>query len=205
MLNKIKSENLTKEEKIKVLTNLEAVCKECRACELYKTRTNIVFSDGNPDAKILIIGEAPGKTEDETGTPFVGRSGQLLNKILESQGLTREKDVYICNTVKCRPPENRVPTREEKEKCKKFLEAQIQIINPKIILLCGSTAVASMMDTKEGITKIRGKWFEAPNGGKMMPIFHPSYLLRNPSFKEGSPKWLMNEDIKKVKEELSKI
>jgi len=186
--------------KIDKLNELKNLCESCFDCDLGKTRTKAVFSDGNIDAKIMLIGEAPGKNEDETGLPFVGRAGKLLDQLLLSQNLTREKDVYICNTVKCRPPENRVPTDFEKKQCRKYLEAQIEIIKPKIILLCGATAVKSILNIKEPISKIRGQWIIEENGAKIMPIFHPSYLLRNSSVKENSPKWFMLEDIKKIKE-----
>jgi DNA polymerase len=148
----------------------------------------------------MLIGEAPGQNEDETGLPFVGRAGKLLDQLLLSQDLTRERDVYICNTVKCRPPNNRVPTEFEKAQCRKYLDAQIDLIKPKIILLCGATSVKSILGIKEPISKIRGQWFNGPNESGIMPIFHPSYLLRNPSVAEGTPKWLMLEDIKSVKE-----
>lgn len=147
----------------------------------------------------MLIGEAPGYYEDVQGKPFVGKAGQLLDKIFASVGLSRENDVYICNTLKCRPPENRDPLPEEKEACREYLDAQIDILKPRIILLCGRVAVQSMLNTKSGISKIRGKWFEGPNFSKMMPIFHPSYLLRNDSREKGSPKWLMWQDIQEVK------
>ena len=197
--------NIKEEDKEKILSETKKVCERCYNCPLGKTRTNLVFSDGNLHAKLLLIGEAPGHTEDMRGLPFVGRAGQLLDKILLSQNITREKDIYICNTVKCRPPENRVPTPEEKAVCRVYLDAQISIIKPKIILLCGATAVKSMLDTNEGISKIRGKWFEGPYGSKMMPIFHPSYLLRNQSNEKGSPRWLMWKDIELIKAELDKL
>ncbi len=197
--------NIKEEDKEKILSETKKVCERCYNCPLGKTRTNLVFSDGNLHAKLLLIGEAPGHTEDIRGLPFVGRAGQLLDKILLSQNITREKDIYICNTVKCRPPENRVPTPEEKAICRVYLDAQISIIKPKIILLCGATAVKSMLDTNEGISKIRGQWFEGPYGSKMMPIFHPSYLLRNQSNEKGSPRWLMWKDIELIKSELDKL
>ena len=195
----------SEEVRIKTLEEVKKVCKYCFKCGLSKSRTQIVFSDGNPKAKLMIIGEGPGKNEDETGIPFVGRAGQLLDKILLSENITRENDVYICNTVKCRPPENRVPLPEEKEACKVYLDAQIQIIRPKIILLAGSTAVKSLLDTKMPISKIRGQWFDGPFNSKIMPIFHPSYLLRNESKEPGRPKWLMWQDIKEIKRELDSL
>lgn len=187
---------MAKEDSLK---EIKEACENCCDCSLGETRNKVVFSAGNPEAKIMLIGEAPGAQEDATGLPFVGRAGKLLDQLLLSQNITRENDIYICNTVKCRPPENRVPTPQEKAECRKYLDAQIEIIKPKIILLCGATAVKSMMDTKLGITKIRGQWADGPFGSKMMPIFHPSYLLRNPSEKEGTPKWLMLQDIKEVR------
>ncbi len=187
---------------LKALEELRKICNNCIKCELAKTRTKVVFSGGTPTAKIMLIGEAPGKNEDETGEPFVGRAGTFLNELLLAQGISREKNLYICNTVKCRPPENRVPTEKEKEACRVYLEGQIQLIRPNIILLCGATAVKSFLKTKLGISKIRGQWFEGPLGSKMMPIFHPSYLLRKHSMEEDSPRWLMNKDIQAVKMEL---
>ena len=169
-------------------------CESCTACALGKTRNNIVFSDGNPStAKIVLIGEAPGEMEDETGRPFVGRAGQLLNDFLAEAGISREEDVYIINTVKCRPPENRVPTDSEKASCRKFLEAQIDIINPRAIVLCGATALKSFieLDKKQTISKVRGQWMNITVDGKeyrAITIFHPSYLVRNHSLDEGSPR-----------------
>ena len=183
-------------------------CLSCQRCRLGKTRHNIVFSDGVPNPKLMLIGEAPGFYEDKEGKPFVGKAGQLLDKIFKSVGLTRKRDVYICNTVKCRPPENRNPEPDEKEACRNFLKAQIDIIQPKIILLCGNVAVQSILGNIGGITKIRGKWFEGDefvHGAKLMPIFHPSYLLRNDSREKGSPKWLMWQDIQEIRREFDKL
>jgi len=178
----------------------------CKKCGLASTRTNVVFSDGNPSAKIMLIGEAPGADEDAQGLPFVGRSGKLLDRIFESVGFIRAEHIYICNTVKCRPPGNRVPTLEEKASCREYLDAQIETLKPRIILLCGGVAAKSMMPNADvGITKLRGRWFDAPagligaEGAKMMPIFHPSYLLRNEQRTEGSPKWLMWQDMQEIK------
>ncbi len=175
-------------------------CEHCEKCPLYKSKTNTVFSGGTPNSKIMLIGEAPGEQEDLQGLPFVGRSGQLLDKILECVGLSRSKNIYICNTIKCRPPHNRNPLPEEKQACREYLDAQIEILKPQIILLCGAVAVASMIpENKLGITQIHGKWFDGPNGAKMMPIYHPAYLLRNSSNEVGKPKWQMWQDIKEVK------
>ncbi len=147
---------------------VQAKCENCQDCVLAKTRNNVVFSDGNPEtAKIVLIGEAPGETEDETGTPFVGRAGKLLNQFLEEAGISRKDDLYIINTVKCRPPENRVPTDVEKAMCEKFLTAQIDIMNPKAIIFCGATALKSFRDEKKlQISKVRGNWFNVNINGK---------------------------------------
>ena len=174
-------------------------CAACQKCALCQTRTKSVFSGGVPNHKLMLIGEAPGFFEDQQGEPFVGKAGQLLDKIFESVGLSRQKDIYICNTIKCRPPNNRDPLPEEKNACREYLDAQLDILRPKIILLCGKVALKSFIDTDLGITKVRGQWFDGPNGAKMMPIFHPSYLLRNAQKTPGSPKWLMWQDIQEIK------
>ncbi len=172
----------------------------CTRCELHRTRTKVVFGSGNPQAKIMFIGEGPGQNEDETGLPFVGRAGQLLTKIIESVGFSREKDTYIANVVKCRPPGNRVPTDTEMATCVPYLRGQIQNIEPKIIVLVGATALKGVLDIKSPITKIRGQWLETPfNNAKAMAIFHPSYLLRNPSSEKGTPKWLTWNDLLEIK------
>ena len=181
------------------LIKLKQECCNCNNCTLAKSRTNVVFSAGVPNSKLMIIGEAPGYWEDIKGEPFIGKAGQLLDKILECVGFSRKTNVYICNTIKCRPPENRDPLPEEKSACRKYLDKQIMIINPKIILLCGKVALNSFIPEATSISKVRGKWFDGPNGARMMPIFHPSYLLRNDSREKGSPKWLMWQDIKEIK------
>lgn len=184
---------------IRELEKVKNECLICQKCALAKTRTNVVFSDGVPNSKLMLIGEAPGFYEDQKGLPFVGKAGQLLDKIFASVGLSRQNDVYICNTIKCRPPDNRDPLPEEKQACRYYLDKQIEILKPKIILLCGKVALSSMLDTPLGITKVRGKWYDGPYGAKMMPVFHPSYLLRNDSREKGSPKWLMWQDIQEIK------
>ncbi len=192
----------------KELLEIKNKCLNCQKCELAKTRSNIVFSDGIANNKLMLIGEAPGFWEDKKGLPFVGKAGQLLDKIFESVNLSRQKDAYICNTIKCRPPENRTPLPQEKNACREYLDAQISILKPKIILLCGGVAVNSILGDIGGITKVRGKWFENANGFegvKIMPIFHPSYLLRNESHAKGSPKWLMWKDIQEIKRVYDKI
>ncbi|MEC4813717.1 MAG: uracil-DNA glycosylase [Scytonema sp. PMC 1069.18] len=186
------------------MTEVVQHCNQCQRCDLGKSRTHAVVGRGNLKAPIMIVGEAPGQNEDETGLPFVGKAGQLLEKILASVKLTTEEDVYICNTVKCRPPGNRVPTTEEMAACKPYLMEQIRLVNPKIILLTGATAVKDLTGDKRGITKIRGQWMEW-EGRLCMPIFHPSYLLRNASREVGSPKWLMWQDIQAVREKYDEM
>lgn len=187
------------------LNKIKDKCMSCQKCPLGKTRTKLVFSAGVLNHNLMLIGEAPGYWEDQKGEPFVGKAGQLLDRIFASVGLSRQKDVYICNTLKCRPPDNRDPLPDEKAACREYLDAQLEILKPKIILLCGRVAVQSLLDTPLGITKIRGKWFDGPNGSRMMPIFHPSYLLRNDSREKGSPKWLMWQDIQEIKREYDKV
>jgi len=186
------------------LEEIKSKCLNCKKCPLSSSRTNVVFSDGIPNSKLVLVGEAPGYWEDQKGLPFVGKAGQLLDKIFECVGLSRKKDVYICNTIKCRPPENRNPLPDEKEACREYLDKQLEILKPKIILICGSVALNSLLPDKGGITKVRGKWFDGKYG-KMMPIFHPSYLLRNDSREKGSPKWLTWQDIKEVKRMYEKL
>lgn len=189
------------------LESVREKCLSCTKCPLANSRHNIVFSDGVPNSKIMLIGEAPGFYEDQQGKPFVGKAGQLLDRIFASVGFTRE-DIYICNTLKCRPPDNRNPLPEEKEACWEYLKAQIDIIHPKIILLCGNVAVQSILGSVGGITKIRGQWFqggEIVHGAKLMPIFHPSYLLRNDTREKGGPKWLMWQDIQEIRKEYDKL
>ena len=188
----------------KELAEIREKCLKCEKCPLSKTRTNVVFSDGKANHNLMLIGEAPGYWEDVKGKPFVGKAGQLLDKIFASVGFTRN-DIYICNTIKCRPPENRNPLPEEKKACFNYLKAQIDILKPKIILVCGNVALNTMFPEELGITRARGKWFDGPYGSKMMPIFHPSYLLRNDARTKGSPKWLMWQDIQEIRREYDKL
>lgn len=186
------------------LVELTAHCLNCQRCPLANTRTHAVVGRGNHSAELMIIGEGPGQTEDETGLPFVGKAGQLLEKILGSVNLNTQEDVYICNIVKCRPPANRVPTPDEMSACLPYLLEQIRLVDPKIILLAGATAVKGLTGDKRGITKIRGEWMEW-QGRLCMPILHPAYLLRNPSKEAGSPKWLMWQDIQAIKMRLEQM
>jgi DNA polymerase len=178
--------------------DLKAPCSRCQRCELGATRLNAVIGRGNPQAKIMIVGEGPGQNEDEQGLPFVGKAGQLLDQILASVQFDRDQDVYICNIVKCRPPDNRKPTPAEMDACKPYLLEQIRLVDPPVILLAGTTAVQGILQDKRGISKIRGQWIEW-QGRLCMPIFHPSYLLRNASREKGSPKWYMWQDIQAIR------
>ncbi len=168
---------------------------ECTRCRLCKSRTNIVFGVGNPDADLMFIGEGPGRDEDIQGEPFVGRAGRKLTDIIRAMGLSRE-DVYIANIVKCRPPENRNPSRDEAQTCLPFLEMQVAAVKPKVICVLGNIPAQALLNSKQGITRIRGK-FHDYRGIKVMPTFHPAYLLRNPA--EKAKVW---EDIKLVMKEL---
>jgi DNA polymerase len=165
----------------------------CMRCPLSESRTRVVNSEGNRQARLMFIGEAPGADEDASGRPFVGRAGQLLNKIIEAIGLKRD-DVFIGNVNRCRPPQNRTPTLQEAHTCKPFLLREIAIVRPDVIVVLGNTAMKNLLDTKEGITKVRGK-FQDYKGIKVMPTFHPAYLLRDPSKKREA--W---EDMKKVRD-----
>lgn len=186
------------------LAQLASHCNQCQRCDLAQGRTNVVISRGNPDASVMIIGEGPGQQEDEQGLPFVGRSGQLLEKILASVRLNTENDVYICNVVKCRPPGNRTPTAKEAAACVPYLREQVRLVDPKIILLTGGTALKGLLGETKGITKVRGQWMEW-EGRHCMPIFHPAYLLRNPSREKGKPKWLMWQDIQAIRKKLDEL
>ena len=192
--------SVTAEENIvDLLEKTRQKCASCQKCSLCNSRTKSVFSGGIPNHKLMLIGEAPGYWEDMKGEPFVGKAGQLLDKIFASVGLSRQKDVYICNTLKCRPPDNRDPLPQEKAACREYLDIQVGALKPKIILLCGNIAVQSFIEGAKGITKIRGQWFDGHYRKKMMPIFHPSYLLRNDTREKGGPKWLMWQDIQEIK------
>ncbi len=165
---------------------------DCTRCNLHAKRTNIVFGEGNPHAKLMFVGEGPGEQEDIQGRPFVGRAGQLLDKIIEAMGYKRE-EVYIGNVVKCRPPSNRQPEPDEVAKCEPFLFRQITCIKPEIIVALGATALKCLLHTEDiKISAVRGKFMEY-RGVKLMPTYHPAYLLRNPPAKKEV--W---EDMKKV-------
>ena len=166
-------------------TELETACKACEKCELCQTRTHVVFGMGNPQSDILFIGEGPGENEDLEGLPFVGRSGQLLDKMLAAIDLDRNKNIYIANIVKCRPPKNRDPLPEEQEACIDWLRNQVMIMRPKIIVCLGRIAAMKLIKPDMKITKEHGIFFEK-NGVLMMATLHPAALLRNPSNKPAS-------------------
>ena len=151
---------------------------DCRRCKLSAHRTQIVFGTGNPNAELVFVGEAPGADEDEQGLPFVGRAGKLLNRLIDSVGMRRE-DVYICNIIKCRPPGNRTPEKDEIDTCKPFVFRQIGVLRPRLLCCLGAPALRTMLPIKEGITKVRGRFFDY-HGIQLMPTFHPAYILRNP-------------------------
>lgn len=178
--------------KEKALEAIRARLEKCNCCSLCKTAKNIVFGEGNHDADIMFIGEAPGAVEDQTGRPFVGPAGKLLTDIIEKgMGLTRQ-DVYIANITKCRPPGNRDPLPEEIRECIGFLDEQIKVIEPKVIIALGKIAAQTLLNTETSISALRGNFYDY-QGIKVMPTYHPSYLLHNPAKKRDV--W---EDIKKV-------
>jgi DNA polymerase len=154
---------------------------DCTRCKLHRGRTKLVFGDGNHKAELVFVGEGPGRDEDAQGLPFVGRAGKLLTQMIEAMGLQR-KDVYICNVVKCRPPENRTPEKDEVETCSPFLLRQLDTIAPKVIVCLGSVAAQTLLETNRGISHFRGEWLDF-RGAKLMATYHPAYLLRNPSAK----------------------
>ncbi len=185
---------------ISSLEQLKSFMSDFKGCELYKSSTNMVFSDGNPKSEIMLIGEAPGHDEDIQGKPFVGRSGKLLDKMLEAIELNREK-VYIANIIPWRPPSNRRPTDEEIEICLPFIKKHIELIKPKVLMLLGSTATFALLKNTEGITKIRGKWVDLNLNNisvPTLPTFHPAFLLRQPAQKKHV--W---EDLKSLKNKVS--
>jgi DNA polymerase len=181
-------------KEIPVVENLDTIRHElgdCRRCKLHKGRKHIVFGEGNPQARLVFVGEGPGHDEDVQGLPFVGRAGQLLTKIIQSIDLTRE-DVYICNIIKCRPPGNRNPERDEIEACLPFLQRQLKAIEPEFICALGTFAAQTLLQTKTPISKLRGT-FHAYEGIRLLPTYHPAFLLRNPNKKRDV--W---EDVQKL-------
>jgi len=194
--SRIKGSGISSKEA--ALKALRAEIGDCGRCKLSNKRTNIVFGEGAPDARLMFIGEAPGREEDLRARPFVGDAGMLLTRLIEKMGFKRE-DVYIANIVKCRPPMNRDPEPDEIETCKGFVERQIEIINPDVIMSLGRISSLTLIgDSKLKITAIRGKFFDY-RGIHLMPTFHPAYLIRNPR-----DKWLTWNDAQKVLDMLEK-
>jgi DNA polymerase len=171
---------------------LQSVIGDCQRCRLAKGRTNLVFGVGNPNARLMFVGEGPGRDEDLKGEPFVGRAGMLLTDIIEKGMKLSRADVYICNVVKCRPPDNRNPEPDEVESCSPFLRQQIALVRPEVIVALGKFAAQTLLQTSTPITRLRGQWF-AYQGVPLMPTLHPAYLLRNPGDKK-----LVWQDIKSV-------
>ncbi len=180
------------------LNRIYEECNSCSACPLHESRTNVVFGKGNPDAKILFIGEAPGQHEDEQGLPFVGASGKLLDKYLDAIGLSMD-DAYIANILKCRPPNNRDPKEEEEQACIGYLRRQLEVINPKIIVCLGRISAYKIIKPDFKITQEHGKWFK--KGGYLITaVFHPSALLRDPRKRDD-----MMADFIAIKEKLEEL
>jgi DNA polymerase len=192
------------EAKQAALDALRERIADCSQCVLGTTRTNLVFGEGSPSAELMFIGEAPGADEDASGRPFVGRAGELLTKMIRAMGLERD-DVYIANILKCRPPNNRTPNPQEMACCWPALLEQMQIIRPKVIVTLGNPATQTLLNTREGITRLRGQWQQLPDlapglgATAVMPTFHPAYLLRNYSVDARGKVW---EDLQKVMEKL---
>ena len=178
---------------------LKQECLACRRCGLCETRTNVVFGQGVPNAEVLFVGEGPGASEDAQGLPFVGRSGKLLDSYLEAIDLSREKNIFIANIVKCRPPENRDPLPEESEACKPWLRQQFQLLRPKIVVCLGRIAAQQLIDSKLSVTKDHGRFFDK-NGTLFMATLHPAALLRNPRNKP-----LAFEDFVALREKIHEV
>ena len=197
------SEPATRDAKLRLLTTMdETEVKGCTRCELCRSRTHTVFGEGDPDAAIMFIGEGPGQSEDETGRPFVGKAGELLDKMIVAMGQSRES-VYIANVVKCRPPSNRTPTPAEAATCSTYLHRQIAWIRPRVIVTLGGSAAKLLLDTSEGITRLRGQWREyaaVDPAIPVMPTFHPAYLLRSYTKDNREKVW---SDLQAVMERLA--
>lgn len=181
-----------------IFEELSKECSNCSKCDLAKGRTNVVFGRGNENAELLFIGEGPGEQEDLKGQPFVGPAGKLLDLLFRAQDISPE-DYYIANIVKCRPPNNRVPTDEEANECMPYLRKQVSLIKPRIIVCLGATAMKYIIDRDTKISQIRGQWIER-KGYSIMPTLHPAALLR-----DNSKKPLMWDDIKKVRKRLDEV
>jgi len=202
------AERAAREQKI---ANASALVERCRKCEIGSIRENAVYGEGDPCAPLLIVGEGPGETEDKLGRPFVGRAGALLEKMLGAIALRRD-DVFICNTVKCRPTfddgvrlRNRAPSPEEMSNCRPYLDEQIEIVRPKAILCLGAPAAKSFMGQKFSISKQRGQWFEGPSGIATIATFHPAYILRMTGGELEATKRLVWADLKAIRTKLDTV
>lgn len=184
---------------VQTLEELRAEIGDCRRCKLCQGRTQLVFGVGNPKSELVFVGEGPGREEDLKGEPFVGRAGQLLTEIITKGMKMRREDLYICNVVKCRPPENRNPEPDEIAACEPFLMRQLEIVNPRIIVALGTFAAQTLLKTKTPISRLRGNW-HTYQGIKLMPTLHPAYLLRNPADKR-----LVWQDIQAVLREMGRL
>jgi uracil-DNA glycosylase family 4 len=191
-LNLFEAETPRRPER-ETLDEIRADLGDCQRCKLAGGRKTIVFGQGNPHAEVVFIGEGPGADEDEQGLPFVGRAGKLLNRMLQMVGIRRE-DVYICNVVKCRPPGNRTPERDEVEACSPFLYRQIEAIRPRLVCCLGAPAVKTVLGLKDGILKLRGRFYDFGNA-KALATVHPAYVLRNPREEK-----ILREDFEKVRD-----
>ncbi|MBI2527239.1 MAG: uracil-DNA glycosylase [Candidatus Rokubacteria bacterium] len=183
------------------LSAQEAALRGCTRCKLCRSRSTVVFGSGNPRAHLLVVGEGPGEEEDRQGKPFVGRAGQLLTRMLQSVGFDRERDCYIANVVKCRPERNRNPEPDEVAACNPFLTAQVDTIQPAVILALGNFAAQTLLGTKEGITKLRGRVYEY-RSSVLVPTFHPAFLLRNPGQEFKRMAW---DDLKLARREWERL
>ncbi len=202
------AERAAREQRI---ANAAAVVERCRKCEIGSIRQNAVYGEGDPCATLLVVGEGPGETEDRSGRPFVGRAGALLEKMLGAIALRRD-DVFICNTVKCRPTfddgvrlRNRAPSPDEMSNCRPYLDEQIEIVRPRAILALGAPAAKSFMGPKFSITKQRGQWFEGPSGIATLATFHPAYILRITGGELEATKRLVWADLKAVRAKLEAV
>jgi uracil-DNA glycosylase family 4 len=188
------------------LAGLEADCSACCRCPLAEGRQRVVISRGDPAARLMLIGEGPGAEEDATGLPFVGRAGRLLDDLLVAAAIDPQRDLYLCNVVKCRPPRNRRPTTAEMAACRFWLDRQIAAVDPELIVLAGASALEAVLSIRGGISRLRGQWRAGEGAGLegrwLMPVFHPSYLLRHGSAAEGSPRWLTAADLREVRRRL---
>ncbi len=193
----------------RVLAGMRAAAAACRRCKIGYERRNNVYGEGDPCARLMLVGEGPGETEDLLGRPFVGRAGQLLDRMVAAIGLARE-DVYICNTVKCRPtvpgprgPRNRAPDAQEMENCRPFLDEQIDVIRPQVIVALGAPAAKSFLGRDFQITRQRGRWYDGPLGIPLMVTFHPAYVLRQTGGELDAVKRLVWNDLKAVRDRLA--